>query len=134
MILDGAHNPAAVDELLETWSAACGQQPYHLIFGALADKEVEPMARRLSERAAAISIVKVSNERGMDPKQLQGFFDGVTTQIFDSVAEALAAAQQGTRPILVTGSLFLVAEVLGILQGRTMDDLNESGLAASGQR
>jgi dihydrofolate synthase/folylpolyglutamate synthase len=125
IILDGAHNPAAVGELLATWEAACGRQPYHLIWGVLADKEYEVMARQLQERAAAVTLVKVANERTVDPEQLRSFFPEKQVHVAASLADALTEAKKGTRPVLVTGSLFLVAEALGILQGREMDAMNE---------
>jgi dihydrofolate synthase / folylpolyglutamate synthase len=125
IILDGAHNPAAVGELLATWEAACGRQPYHLIWGVLEDKEYGVMAKQLRDRAAAVTLVKVKNERAVPPEQLREFFLEKPLQVAASVKEALAEAKKGTRPVLVTGSLFLVAEALGILQGREMDAMNE---------
>jgi dihydrofolate synthase/folylpolyglutamate synthase len=116
LIIDGAHNPAAVEVLVATWREAFGGRRGTLIFGALADKDVPVLLRLLREICEDVWVVPVASERGCDVDVLASAaraagFAGVRTS---GVREALAAATAGAVPVLVTGSLFLAGEVLRI--------------------
>ncbi|VVM08490.1 dihydrofolate synthase / folylpolyglutamate synthase [Methylacidimicrobium cyclopophantes] len=111
-ILDGAHNPQAAEALLETWRSSFGTQPYHLVFAVLTDKDFAAVAGTLARQAERVSLVKLSTERGLDPCRLIGFFPGIPCQAYRCWGEARRALEKDPGPLLVTGSLFLVGEVL----------------------
>ncbi|MDD2675858.1 MAG: bifunctional folylpolyglutamate synthase/dihydrofolate synthase [Methylacidiphilaceae bacterium] len=111
-ILDGAHNPQAAEALVQTWAARFGKQPYHLVFSVLTDKDFVTVADILSRQASQVSLVRLSTERGLAPTRLTGCFPHFPCQVFDSWGEARRALAKDPGPILVTGSLFLVGEVL----------------------
>ncbi len=117
VLLDGAHNvlgaEALAGEILKTW----GKRKVTLIFGALADKPVQGMAAILRPCAAEVFLVPVLSERSCPPADLIKNFPNARS--FDSFAEGLDAADQRERPIVVTGSLFLVGEALQELLGST---------------
>lgn len=131
IILDGAHNPAAAEQLVATWkevfpSPTC--QKCCLVFGSLLDKEGEMMLRILEPIASSIILVSVDSPRAASPSELQKSFPSAIT--FSSLEEVLEKknifvdpASPFSRdlkpPILLTGSLFLVGEALALLQGRS---------------
>jgi dihydrofolate synthase/folylpolyglutamate synthase len=128
VVLDGAHNPAAARMLVKTWdaflrarfgwNASRGPVVTNLVFGAVGDKDISEMADLLRPLAQKVSLVRLANERGADPQLLAPAFAGLPVTCYDSVAEAWAniiADQESTT--LVTGSLFLIGEMLARRQG-----------------
>jgi dihydrofolate synthase / folylpolyglutamate synthase len=130
LILDGAHNPAASRRLVATWREYRPQGRPLVIFGGLRDKALAEMATALGDIAAEFFLVPVNNPRAVDPGQLAASLPpDIPHRVFSSVADALRAADDHRNDhrddhrddhreaILVTGSLFLVGEVLAILEG-----------------
>ncbi len=86
------------------------------------------MARLLRPLARQVSLVRLAHERGAEPASLAPFFPGSPCACYDSVAEAWQdlARTETQAPILVTGSLFLIGEMLARRQGDTEEyRLNE---------
>ena len=135
IVLDGAHNPAGMQKLVETWRqflASRGLVPeakVHIVFGSVGEKDVAEMTRLLRPLASEVSLVALANERGAQPRQLEKHFAGIPCTLHDSVPEMwrkLRAAPRG-QLVLICGSLFLVGEVLAQRQGNTEEyRLNES--------
>ena len=124
IVLDGAHNTAAMESLLETWRAFLADRRLdparaHLVFGAVADKDVGGMAGLLAPAFASITLVRLANERSADPRELAPRFGHVRCRVLDSLSDWRSPAAE---PVLVTGSLFLVGEMLARLTGAD-DDL-----------
>lgn len=128
IILDGAHNPAAAEQLVAIWKEVFPGQKCCLVFGSLLDKEGEMMLRILEPIASSIILVSVDSPRAASPSELQKSFPSAIT--FSSLEEVLEKknifvdpASPFSRdlkpPILLTGSLFLVGEALALLQGRS---------------
>jgi dihydrofolate synthase/folylpolyglutamate synthase len=128
IVLDGAHNPEAMRTLLATWrdflASRCriGQRA-HLLFAAVTDKDVAAMARLLLPYIDRVSLVRLSSDRSANPADLAAHFPGIASELLDSVA---AFRPDDTRPVLATGSLFLVGEMLALRRGAQNDlRLNE---------
>ena len=124
IVLDGAHNSAGVTMLVETWRAYLAARfgwdargidgRARLVFGSVADKDISEMARLLRPLAREVSLVRLANERSAEPAQLASAFDGLPCTCYDSVSalrQDLALADPAA-VILVTGSLFLIGEML----------------------
>jgi folylpolyglutamate synthase/dihydropteroate synthase len=79
MILDGAHNPAAIKQLVLTWREQFEDQRCILIFGALADKEWKEMLSLLEPIALKIILVPVASPRTVSPAIMAEHFSGVIT-------------------------------------------------------
>jgi len=131
IVLDGAHNPAGTKKLVETWrtflAARYGWSRHetdsraHLIFASAADKDITEMAELLRPLTRQVSLVRLAHERGADPALLAPAFAGLPCALYNSVTEMwrnLATADP-QEPVLVTGSLFLVGEMLARRQGDT---------------
>jgi dihydrofolate synthase / folylpolyglutamate synthase len=119
IMLDGAHTPLAVAEIL----AACQSlfpTPGILIFGAVAGKQIEAMARLLTPHFHHILISTPGNFKTSYPDQVAAVFQRRHPSVFLDLSpeQALRHARElarHTRPILVTGSFFLVAEIRKLL-------------------
>jgi len=137
IVLDGAHNPAATKMLVETWRAFLAMRygwdarategRARLVFASVADKDISEMAQLLRPLAREVLLVRLANERGAEPALLAPAFAGLPCACYDSVSAAwqdIAAAPESIT--LITGSLFLVGEMLARRQGNAEEyRLNE---------
>jgi dihydrofolate synthase/folylpolyglutamate synthase len=123
VVLDGAHNVAAVETLLAGMKARFGDRPVRLILGILRDKEYARLCELLAPVANAIWCVAVNNARTCDPRDLAEHSRRVNpraaVQVSPSLPVALRAARgtaTAAEVVLITGSLFLVGEALSHLE------------------
>jgi dihydrofolate synthase/folylpolyglutamate synthase len=110
-VLDGCHNPHAAEQLLVNWRDFFGTEQAAVIFGSLGDKEYSVMLKILAPISREVLLVPVRSERAAAPENLASACP-VPHRIFANAKEALNASHGKT---LVTGSLFLVGEVLELL-------------------
>ena len=116
VVLDGAHNADGVAALVRELPAIVGGRDVHLLFGVMRDKRWQPMVEMLAPHAAGVTLAPTLRRRGENPEVLAKAF---APHCPVSIA---ASPQQGLRDllrttgedgaILVTGSLFLVGEIL----------------------
>ena len=117
IVLDGAHNPAASQQLVETWEECIGKERPTIIFGGLQEKDLRKMISLLSKIASRFYIVPIQNRRAAATDEIQSLVpEHVISSTFTSVTDALQLARQSTEMILITGSLFLIGEVIALLQ------------------
>jgi dihydrofolate synthase / folylpolyglutamate synthase len=116
-VLDGAHNPAAIAQLVQTWHECFGQTKAVVIFGALRDKAIKQMLTIVGAIASEIRVVPVNSRRAASPAEIE-VLAGPTVQLaaYSSLQEALMLKQASARPVLATGSLFLIGEILATLE------------------
>jgi len=138
IVLDGAHNPAGAAMLVKTWRAFLAARygwgahetdaRARLVFASVADKDISDMAQLLRPLAREVSLVRLANERGAELALLAPAFAGLPCACYDSVSavwQDLATADLKT-VTLITGSLFLVGEMLARRQGNAEEcQLNE---------
>jgi dihydrofolate synthase / folylpolyglutamate synthase len=115
LTIDGAHNLAASQRLVQTWRECYPDSSPTIVFGGLRDKELDKMLAALAPIATRFFLVPVKNARGEDPASIR-LPSGISSVVFPGVLEAVEAAYKLAEPILVTGSLFLVGEVLSWMQ------------------
>jgi dihydrofolate synthase/folylpolyglutamate synthase len=138
MVLDGAHNPAGVAKLVEAWRGFLGasygwtaqetEARAHLVFASVSDKDIEKMAEMLAPLARQVSLVRLANERTAEPEVLTRSFSGLPCACYDSVKSLWhdISSAEGDAPIIITGSLFLVGEILAQRQNNAEEyQLNE---------
>lgn len=108
-VWDGAHTPEAVDWLLARLPA----RDHVLCVSILGDKRVDEMLERLSRAGSTLIATRSSNPRSLPADELaaraQSHFREV--QAVASPRKALARARAIGRPLLVTGSLYLLADL-----------------------
>ncbi len=126
LVVDGAHNPAAASALVETWQERFPSEKASLIFGALQDKDAAGVLQRLAPIVGRLTLVPVQSPRSLDVAALRQISErvfgadrsGLQPAVFDSpdVVSALAH-ESGEMRRLVTGSLYLVGEVMALQSG-----------------
>ena len=117
IVLDGAHNPAAIKCVVETWRQCVGPERATIIFGGLCDKDLQGMISKLSTLAIRFLLVPIRSQRAALPADIKPFVPNHLPAIQCVNAEqALDLALRFHEQILVTGSLFLVGETLAVLQ------------------
>lgn len=119
-VRDGAHTPEAVDWLLERLPEP---GPYVVVASLLADKDVDAILERLARAGAILVATRSSNARALPAAELavraQGVFERV--EAVDDPAAALERARRIGSPLLVTGSLYLLAD-LSVAEWNAYDD------------
>jgi folylpolyglutamate synthase/dihydropteroate synthase len=101
------------------WTAREIEGRADLVFASVADKDISEMAQLLQPLAREVFLVRLANERTAEPEQLAQAFTGLPCSCYESVSavwQNLAPADP-QRITLVTGSLFLVGEMLALRQG-----------------
>jgi dihydrofolate synthase/folylpolyglutamate synthase len=113
VVLDGAHNPAAIEALVAELPALLGRRPTTLVFAAMQDKAWSAEIERLLPHVAEVIVTRVGR-RAEDPHRLAAAVAGrrpvlVSEHPQEAVRSAIERAGV-TGAVLVTGSLFLVGE------------------------
>ena len=120
IMLDGAHNPAAIKALAQSLQ---GDPFFHkliLVIGIMADKAAKPMLRAILPLADRVFFTRPVYERAMDPNRLRDQAGTLAAghHVVQTLPQALEQAKAVAGPedlILVTGSLFTVGEALSHL-------------------
>jgi dihydrofolate synthase / folylpolyglutamate synthase len=119
-VLDGAHNPDAARALVQSLPDVVAGRPLALVLGVLEDKDAASMLSALLPRCERAWFAAPDSSRALSPAALQsharqlGFEDTVCQpRAAEALGEARrwAAARGGA--VLVTGSVYLVGELLG---------------------
>jgi len=100
IILDGAHNPAGARVLRETIHKLYPKKKFTVIFGCQKTKDYQVMLRELKPISSKLILTKSLHPQARE-------FKGAT----DSIKQAFKV-WDGKSPLLITGSLFLVADAL----------------------
>jgi len=117
VILDVAHNPAAVQTLVETLSDSPMETV--AIFSALADKNIDDMVGLASPNIRHWFLVPLSAERSVQMEVLEDKFgDSQETTVCASMASAIeqALALKEIQRIVIFGSFYTVADASVILK------------------
>ncbi len=115
IVVDGAHNPAASEALAKTIQDEYPRRKVILILGSSADKDIKALCEPLKLISQTIIVTKAKHPRShkFTKKEAQEIFAGKELFLTDNMKEALKlAVSKSTKDdvILVTGSLFVVAE------------------------
>lgn len=122
ILLDGAHNVSGA-LALRYYLEEFGTKPLTLVFGAMRDKQLNEIASTLFPIAERVILTQSANPRAAlinDLKSLaEGSKPGFEVIASESAADALDKANMMTPThglICVTGSLYLVGEVKGLIE------------------
>ena len=117
VILDVAHNPAAVQTLVDTLSDSAMETV--AIFSALADKDIDEMISLAEVHIKHWFLVPLSATRSIQMETLKDKFgDSQETTVCASMASAieLALALKEIRRVVIFGSFYTVADASVILK------------------
>jgi dihydrofolate synthase/folylpolyglutamate synthase len=120
IVLDVAHNPAGAWALRSALSTFYEGRPLTFIFGAMRDKAIGEIADIIFPLADRVIATHAENPRAASPQQIAELGAHAQTEILQakSMPEALerACALAGSRGVIViTGSIYIVGEALGLL-------------------
>ena len=114
VLLDGCHNPEGAEALARFLRNSGLAGRFHLVFGAMEDKDIAGIARALFPLAAAVTLVTVNSPRAASAEELARVVPAATpaTVAGGSAGEVLwnLLSRDPQTPIIVAGSLYLVGE------------------------
>jgi len=118
LVLDGAQNGSSALALKRAIRRHFVYQRLILVLGISQDKDIKGIGRALKQIADVVILTRADNPRAAVPEQLKEQIDWGDKPLIlaDSVSEAVQEAEKIARRrdlILVTGSLFVVAEARG---------------------
>jgi dihydrofolate synthase / folylpolyglutamate synthase len=117
IILDVAHNPAALTRIREYFKEFYANKRIIAIFGILSDKDYHKMLKELDSIAEVIILTRPMTDRAADPNLLAEDIAKIHSnfQVIPIVRDAFQSAKELCKPdevILVTGSHYTVGEIL----------------------
>lgn len=129
VVLDGCHNPQGAEALAGFLADAGLTGRARLVFGAMADKDVERMAAILFPAVSSVRLVAAPSPRAATAEELVSRTASVrpgavpAAGLEEALSELLRAPAAERAPIIVAGSLYLVGEARErLLSGRFEDE------------
>ena len=132
IILDGAHNRAAADNLARFLATNLAAHPLTLVIGILDDKPYAAMLKSLLPLCRRVVLTQAKIDRALSPRKLMdvALNYNIERTIVPDVARAVKHAVDTNPPsgaICIAGSLYVVGEAKaaldkGLLQGRVSPD------------
>ncbi|GIW31191.1 MAG: bifunctional folylpolyglutamate synthase/dihydrofolate synthase [Meiothermus sp.] len=117
VVLDGAHNPPAARALVEEFEG------FHLVFGAFPRKDYRSILHTLLPKAKSVRYTYAAKGALRAEELSQAYPAPYFEDPLEALQDAVQIARQDGWPVLVTGSLYLVGEMLRLLQGCVLTDL-----------
>jgi dihydrofolate synthase/folylpolyglutamate synthase len=125
ILLDVAHNPAGAWALRSALSTYFESLPLTFVFGAMRDKAIAEMTQILFPLAEHVIATRPDNPRAAEPSEIAELAESSGTEITcePDITAVLSKARIVTPPdglIVVTGSIYLVGAVLGVLEEKSL--------------
>jgi dihydrofolate synthase/folylpolyglutamate synthase len=123
VVLDVAHNPAGAWALRSTLSERYDNRPLIFVFAAMRDKAISEMTEILFPLAVRVIATRPENPRAASSEEIQqaGRRTGAEIEAVPEVRVAMGRARPSATAgavVVVTGSIYLVGEVIGLLGTR----------------
>jgi len=115
VILDGAHNPDAMKMVREYLEENLQGRRLHVLFGAMADKDIGGMLRQLEPLAPRMTVVSPDLKRAKAPEEIAAMAASLGLEVAvkpdtASALEGIAADLNADDVLLITGSFYLIGE------------------------
>ncbi|HTP08863.1 MAG TPA: folylpolyglutamate synthase/dihydrofolate synthase family protein [Anaerolineae bacterium] len=112
LVVDGAHNGDSAQKLATALRDVFHIDQWTLIVGVSADKDIPAILDGLLPIAEHVIVTQASNSRAAKAETLGAQIGdrGVEPTLTNTVAEAIDLALKDRSPIIITGSLFTVAD------------------------
>lgn len=128
-ILDGAHNPQAMQTLVAELPEVAQGRRVKLLFAVMRDKDWRTMIPLIAPLVTEVVVTRVQQPRAEDPALLQEAFAPFCPVRIAGDAQAacrqLLTTSSSDEALLVAGSLFLVGEVYPLFSPTVMTPLLE---------
>ncbi len=121
VILDGAHNPHAAAALSRSLGDLLKGKPLAVVASFLSDKDPAGFLRCFKTDMKACWMVPVANERGMPMEEIMERLQGAgihaeESDLKSALYQAIRWASDEQGVVLVTGSLYLIGDVLAMVE------------------
>jgi len=125
VVLDVAHNPAGAWALRSALSTFYEGRPFTLVFGAMRDKAIAEIASILFPLADNVIATHADSPRAATPAEITELALHTQAEIMQekNVSAALERARHlagGSGVVVITGSIYIVGEALGILSAASV--------------
>lgn len=112
LVVDGAHNGDSAQKLAQALREVFQVEKWTLIIGISADKDIPTILAALLPLAEKVIVTRATNQRAANIEALgaQVADRGYAPTLAASVADAVEIALHDQTPIIITGSLFTVAD------------------------
>jgi dihydrofolate synthase/folylpolyglutamate synthase len=112
VVVDGAHNGDSAQKLATALPEVFGIDDWTVIIGISADKDLSTILDALVPIASHIIVTRAHNVRAADVESLAALVSdrGQQPIVTSNVDEAIVIALRHPSPIIITGSLFTVAD------------------------
>ena len=122
-MLDGAHNPEGA-QLLRDFLIKEKEKEVHFVFGVVRDKNIRGIGSAIFPVATSIHLTPLVNTRSAAPAEVAAMHKRYAPRmkIHSNMREALRAAWKecsASGLVVVTGSLYLVGELLPFVQANS---------------
>lgn len=111
VILDGAHNPASAEKLIETIQCEYPNEQITFVVGILADKDVEQILGILEQVSDDFYFVDFANSRAMPAHQMVKLSHATAKTTLLDYASFIHAQSHRQQRTIIAGSLYLLTEV-----------------------
>lgn len=122
VVLDVAHNPQAIERLLERLENEFPQKPIIAIYGASKDKDYKTCIQKLANKCQELTFVAASYHRAAREEELLQAADSIGVKVpyaFSCVEEALhngiVQAKKCEGVVVVCGTFYIMDEVARLL-------------------
>jgi dihydrofolate synthase/folylpolyglutamate synthase len=120
IVIDVAHNPAGAWALRSALSERYEDRSLIFLFGAMRDKAISEMTEILFPLADGVIATRPDNPRAASPEEIQkaAARTAVEVEAVEDVTGALQRARElavGKAVVVITGSIYLVGEVMRII-------------------
>ena len=122
VILDGAHNPASAEKLVATIREELPEGPLTIVVGILADKDVEAVLRQLEQVSDCFYFVDIDNPRAMPATEVQQLSNATEKYILQDSVSFIKEQSRMHNKTIVSGSLYLLAEIRSALISDTYEE------------
>ena len=123
VVLDGAHNVSAAEQLAKSLKYLVGHVPIGLVCGFCGDRDVRSFFECLPKTIKKVWIVPVKSSRNRPTEHVREAarsrrWEIVEGTLPDALTEATSWAQGQDGAVCVTGSLYLAGEMLALEEGK----------------
>ncbi|MFA5839398.1 MAG: folylpolyglutamate synthase/dihydrofolate synthase family protein [Candidatus Margulisiibacteriota bacterium] len=118
VILDGAHNPAGAKTLKVTIDQLYNGQKFTLIFGCQRTKEYQKMLMLLKPIFGQLIVTRSTNAQAAEARKVYQWARKHFDKVYMTNSFSEAFMQYSNASLIITGSLFLVADALKCLDAK----------------
>lgn len=111
IFLDGAHNPASAEKLIETIKHEFPEEQITFVIGILADKAVKEILHQFEQVSDYFYFVDFNNPRAMAAQKMFELSNASHKAVLEDYVQFLKRQSESKSRTIVSGSLYLLTEV-----------------------